>query len=179
MKTKILVGALVFLIVINLATLGTYLFLQFTAPPDDIPSFAGGPPGAMLELDASTRERLRVLMQEFRREAMPIQQRIRNSEDSLARMLQQDPVPLDLVDSLFSRIAELRTAVGQRAVRRLVETKSFLSPEQQQIFFRSVLDQQPRMRPGGGMRQGARFGPGQRGEPPFEHFPPTDRDSQP
>lgn len=177
MKTKILVGALLFLIVLNLATLGTYLYLRFTAPPEDGPPFAGGPPAAMLELDDSTRERLRSLMIEFRREAMPIQEQIRSAEDSLAELLQQDPVPLDQIDGLFTHIANLRTRVGQLAVRRLVQTRSFLTTEQQQIFFRSVLDQQPRMRPG--MGRGPRFRLDPRGGPPFGRIPPMDRDTQP
>ena len=179
MKTKILVGALVFLIVVNLATLGTYLYLRFTAPADPGPEFVGGPPGAMLELDASTRERLRNLMMEFRRETMPIQEQVRSAEDSLARLLQQDPVPLDRVDRLFQQIGELRTSVGRLAVRRLVQTKSFLTPEQQHMFFRSVLDQQPRMRPGAGFGRGPRFGPDQRGGAPYRRIPPMEQDSQP
>ena len=52
MKTKVIVGILVLLIVVNLATLGTYLYLRFAEPGEPGSGFrSGGPPPAMMELD--------------------------------------------------------------------------------------------------------------------------------
>ena len=176
MKTKVLVGSLIFLIIVNLATLGTYLWLRFKAP-HDMPM--GTPPAAMMALDSATRERLHGIMMDFRRSMMPVQEELRRAEDSVIVLLQQDPVPTEQVDQLFIRISALRTSISQNAVRHLVQTKSFLTPEQQRHFFRAILDAQPRMRRGEGMGMGPRFGPDQRDGRPFERFAPMKHDSQP
>lgn len=160
MKTKVLVGILIFLIVVNLATLGTYLYLRFVAPEEPPFGFpGGGPPPAMLELDPAARSQLRDLMMDFRREARPLQEQILRAEDSIAILLVQEPVPDETLERLFEQIADLRVSINKMAVRRLVQTKSFLPPEQQRMFFRAIMDARPQMGPRGGFGRGPLIGP--------------------
>jgi uncharacterized membrane protein len=180
MKTKVLVGALLFLIVLNLATLGTWLYVRFVAPPAEPVLPMGGPPELMRELNDSTRQQLRAVMMEFRRDVMPLQRQVRAAEDSIALWLQQDPVPVSEVQDVLRRAADLRASISIRAVERLVATKQFLTPEQQRMFFRAIIEAQPRgprsdgfgARPGAGRRPG--FGQGPRPERmgPMEEAPP-------
>lgn len=182
MKTKVLVGALLFLIVLNLATLGTWLYVRFMAPPDMPPTPVGGPPELMRMLDDSARLRLQSVMISFRNDVMPLQRQARSVEDSIAAFLQLDPVPVDAVRRLLRRAADLRTAISERAVERLVATKKFLTPEQQRMFFRAVLDAQPRgprAGEGPGRGPGMGMGPGMHQGPPFGRPDPMERDSQP
>lgn len=160
MKTKFLVGILVFLIVVNVATLGTYLYLRFIAPQEpDFGSPELGPPPAMMDLDPDAREQLRDVMMEFRQEARPLQEQITQAEDSIALLLAQDPVPTDAMERLFKRIADIRVSINRMAVQRLVQAKSFLTPEQQRVFFRAILEARPRMGPRGGFGRGPLMGP--------------------
>lgn len=180
MKTKVLVGALLFLIVLNLATLGTWLYVRFVGPPEQPRLSVGGPPALMRQLDEATQEKLREVMMSFRDDVMPLQRQVRRAEDSVALLLQQDPVPVKTIHGLLRRIADLRTSVSERAVERLVATKSFLTPEQQRMFFRAVIDAQPRSGRGGeGMGRGPGMGPGFRQGPSFGRSQPMERDPQP
>jgi len=158
-KTKFLVGILVFLIVVNVAILGTYLYVRFLAPEDPAFGFpGGGPPPVMMDLDPAAREQLRDVMMEFRQEARPLQEQIAQAEDSIALLLGQDPVPTEAMDGLFKRIADIRVSINRMAVQRLVQAKSFLSPEQQRVFFRAILEARPRMGPRGGFGRGPFMG---------------------
>jgi uncharacterized membrane protein len=167
MKTKVLVGILILLIIVNLTTLGTYLYLRFVAPGEPAPGFpGGGPPPAIMELDPAARSQLRDLMMDFRREARPLQEQILRAEDSIAVLLEQEPVPADAVDRLFERTADLRVSINKMALRRLVQTKSFLPPEQQRLFFRAIMEARPQMGPRGGFGRGPFMGPdSDRGRP--------------
>lgn len=179
MKTKVLVGSLLFLIVLNLATLGTWLYVRFVAPAEESPAPVGGPPELMQEMDEGTRQQLRSVIMEFRQEVMPLQRQVRSAEDSVALLLQQDAVPVEAVRGLLRRVAELRTSISSQAVERLVATKKFLTPEQQRLLFRAIVEAQPRgpRGDGPGPRPGMR--PGFRQGPPGGRFGMPERDSQP
>lgn len=167
MKTKVLVGALAFLFILNLATVGTWLYVRWAGPSSESTLPVGGPPELMRELDETTRQQLRAVMVDFRREVMPLQHEVRSAEDSIALLLQQDPVSVPSIRIALRRVADLRTEISLRAVERLVATKKFLTPDQQRIFFRAIMDARPRgprgsgagMHPGGSMRPGLGQGP--------------------
>jgi len=169
MKTKVLVGVLVFLIVVNLVTLGTYLFITLTRPP--APHFPMGPRGMMMgegrrgmgmgrmSFDDEQRHELMSHMMELREETQPFRDSVMDLEQEVLELLKQETIPLDEIDGKLARIAGLKLRMSQAATRKVVEAKSFLTPEQQEFFISMIIRSQSRMAGGG---------------PPFDMKPPMD-----
>ncbi len=167
MKTKVLVGVLLFLIIINLATLGTYLFITLTKPPE--PRFPMGPPGMMgqnfrgpmgpdqLQLDDDQRRELMGHMMELHQETRALRDSVMELEREALELLKEETFSLDTVDRKLVQIAGLKLRMSQAAIRNVIQAKSLLTPEQQEFFISMILRSQSRM-PGGG--------------PPFEMKPP-------
>ncbi len=147
MKIRILVGVLVLLILVNLGTIGTYLYLHFTHRPEP-PALDGGPRPPLAALSPEQREKLGDLMEGFRRETRDLNEQARMLEDSTVALLERNPVPDDLVDAQLKQLADLRLEISKKAARKLALAKSFLSADQQQGFFMSVMKARPAF-PGG------------------------------
>ena len=187
MKTKVLIGILVFLILVNLATIGTYLYLGATRPDPSPPpperalgSGTGADP--MARLDDDQRRRLNELMRSFHEETRVLHDRVRDLEERTFQLLHREPVPTDSVDAMLRQMGDIRLEISRAAARRLIDAKSFLSTEQQDVLFDAIM----KARPGGGgppagrgplggpprgMRPGGPGGPPPRGDGP----PPEER----
>lgn len=169
MKTKVLVGVLVFLIVVNLVTLGTYLFITLTKPPE--PRFPMGPRGMMMgegrrgmgmgpmSFDDEQRHELMSHMMELHEEVQPLRDSVMELEREALELLKQETIPLDEVDRTLARIAELKLRMSQAATRKVVDAKSSLTPEQQEFFISMIIRSQSGMAGG---------------RPPFDMKPPMD-----
>ena len=85
-------------------------------------------------------------------------------EERVFELMRSDEVPRAQVDSLLEEIAGVRTEIGRMAVDKLIESKEYLSPEQQQRFFESILETRSGRRGGGRWHRERRQGeaPGQR-----------------
>lgn len=152
MKLKLLVGALLFLIVLNLATIGSFLYSQwkqdsrYEAPPS---RFHSERPRNHAERDRvhrfapESREELRRLLEELHRETADLRKQISDLETEAFGLLERDPVPRDSLDLFVERIAGLRLEVNRRAMDKLIESKVHLDPQQQRVFFRMVLGSRP------------------------------------
>lgn len=153
MKLKLLVGALLFLIVLNLATIGSFLYSQwkqdnrYAAP---VPGFHGGErPHHRAErqgfprFEPESREELRRLLEQLHRETADLREQINDLEIEAFGLLERDPVPRDSLDHVIEQIAGLRLDVNRRAMDKLIESKVHLDPQQQRIFFRMVLGSRP------------------------------------
>jgi Spy/CpxP family protein refolding chaperone len=167
MKLKILVGILVLLIVVNLAALGSFLYMQWRNPPQPEFQRMGRGPRFELNLDKSQRQQLRALLREFQTETKPINDQIHRLEDEIFELLQEDSVDPGGIEDKLKEIAALRLEISKRIVDKFRETRKFLSPVQQRHFYRSLMQVRP-----GPMGPGPRF---QRGRPnqPL-HNPPFD-----
>ncbi|MEX1275579.1 MAG: periplasmic heavy metal sensor [Bacteroidota bacterium] len=175
MKTKVLVGVLLFLIVVNLASIGTYLYQRYTSPPDGgmgfQPGGMGGPmfgrgESPMMQLSAEQRQRMMELFQAFHEETGEIHQMIRSLEDQTFELMQHESVPMEAVDGNLRQLAALRLEMSRRATQNLIKAKSFLTPEQQRMFYGAITQARPGPGPGGPMGGGpfgGRRGPGFRG----------------
>ncbi len=173
MKTKVLVGILLFLIVINLSTIGVFVYhILKPGPPETVP-FAGegGPPPGMMgpgmpmmRLQPEVRERMHKLMVGFREEIQSYQEQIFALEDSTVALLKHDPPPMTRVNERLKQLADLRLLINEKAVHNLLQAKKFLSPEEQEMFFRAIMQARPQgMQFGGGMMRGPKWGRGIRG----------------
>lgn len=166
MKLKVLIGALVFLIVVNLATLGSYLYYRMTPQPDFPPEFIPGAPGSPQEhfhrpprLKPEKAKQMRQLFDQLRSETETLQQDLSKSEEALFDLLQQESAP-DTIERKLEEVAHLRLEISRRALGKLIEAKQFLSPEEQRIFFQFIIQSRPGLK---GRRAGF---PGREGHPP-------------
>ncbi len=154
MKTKVLVGILLFLIVVNLSTIGVFVYhILRGGPPqlDAVPFEGGRGPGMMggespmMKMQPEVRERMHALMMGFREDVKDTQQRIFVLEDSTVAMLKNDPPPMDRVNENLKKLSDLRLSINQKAVHNVLQVKSFLNPEQQEMFFRAIMQARPQM----------------------------------
>lgn len=154
MKVKLLIGVLVALIVLNLATIGSFLYWRWRAPRSDRDSWAQraprdervvpGPPDhpgppAPLRLSREERRQLRALLSDFRSETEGLWGKIHEDENRLFELMQGEELPHAKVDSLLEEISRNRLEIRRLAVEKLFESKAHLSPHQQQRFFDSIL----------------------------------------
>jgi uncharacterized membrane protein len=153
MKLKILVGLLVFLVVLNLAALGTFMVGHFSRPPrpplhglhgDSAERGSrGGERPWLRRLPHKERDELFNLLQEFQRETHDLRVRAHSLEGEAFGLMQRDPVPTARVDSLLAEISTARLEISRIAARKLIEAKTVLRPEQQRMFFDAILGARP------------------------------------
>ena len=166
MKTKVLVGILLFLIVINLSTIGVFVFHMLQGPKEAEPMpFEGGRPGGMMapespmmSLQPEVRERMHKLMMSFREETKDLQQKIFALEDTTVALLKNDPPPMSRISDNLKQISDIRLLMNEKAIHNLLQAKSFLPPEQQEMFLRAIMQARP---------QTGRYGAGMMGRGPM------------
>lgn len=161
MKIKFLVGALVFLVVVNLAVMGTFIAMNLSRKP--APKGEWGPKAALEgerrvrrpRIPDERRRELMVHLRDLRRETAPLKERIAGLEEEIFVAMQEDPVSEARVDSLLEEISGIQYEISRIAARKLIDAKRVLPPGEREAFFRAVL---------GGERHLGRMGP--RGERP-------------
>ena len=166
MKTKVLVGVLLFLIVVNLSTIGVFVFHMLRGPKEaELMSPEGGrpigvmtPESPMMRLRPEVRERMHKLMVSFREDTKELQQKIFMLEDTTVALLKYDPPPMGRISDNLKQLSDLRLLINQKAIHNLLRTKSFLPPEQQDMFFRAIMQARP---------QSGRYGAGMMGRGPM------------
>jgi len=160
MKTKVLVGILLFLIVINLSTIGVFVFHMLRGPKEaELMSPEGGRPVGMMapeipmmRLQPEVRERMHKLMTSFREDTRELQQKIFVLEDTTVALLKNDPPPMNRISDNLRQISDIRLLINQKAIHNLIQVKSYLPPEQQEMFFRAIMQARPQLgRYGAGM----------------------------
>lgn len=170
MKIKLLITALILLIAINLGTLGSYLYIQFfkTEKPSPTEMFRRPhfPPGGRpdLGLKKEQRDQLRNLLMEFIHETESLRSQVMELEQKIFLLMQQTPAPVDTVDRMLQEISDIRLQLMQRAIKKMIYAKSFLTPEQQHHFFKAMTFSRP------GMHEGRRFPGGRPPRPDFKQF---------
>lgn len=149
MKIKILIGILLVLIVINLGTIGTYLYLQSTRdrnfPHWDQNRRPPFPPSHRpeMKLDREQRHQLRNLLQEFQQENKDIRNQIWELERTTFDLLQQENIPQNQVNENLKQLSDYRLKLMTAAVEKMIKAKSFLNPEQQKHFFDFIMESRP------------------------------------
>ena len=164
MKTKVLVGILLFLIVVNLSTIGVFVYHLLQPGPrpgerlpfmEERPTEMMGAESPMMRMQPEVRERMHALMMLFRGDVQELQQKIFVLEDTTVALLKNDPPPMDRVNDNLKKLSDLRLLINQKAVHNLLKAKSFLNQEQQDMFFRAIMQARPQSgRFGGGMGRG-------------------------
>ena len=136
MKTKVLVGILLFLIVINLSTIGVFVYHLLSPSPmktEMFPPDGGRAPGMMggdspmMKMEPEVMERMHALMLRFREDIADLQSRAFTLEDSTVAMLKNDPPPMDRVNDNLKKLSDIRLLINQKAIHNLLQAKSFLT----------------------------------------------------
>ena len=146
MKIKFLVGALVLLIIVNLAVIGTFVVMHFShkpPPPGRYAIQAEAPDGERQprrhRFPKEHREELMVHLGELREETAPMREKIAQLEDQMFEALRTAPVSETMIDSLLLEISNVQYEMSKVATRKLLEAKKVLPREQQEVFFRAML----------------------------------------
>lgn len=140
-KLKILIGALVFLIVVNLATLGSYIYFRVQHKQ---PEFVGDFPGRFsrpphLDLDKEQRRHLFELRKNFEEDTKEISEEIARTREEIYQILKQDSVPMEVVEEKLQKVANLRMQIEKMAIRNLLEARQYLNPQQMDHLYRFLL----------------------------------------
>ncbi|HLX13090.1 MAG TPA: periplasmic heavy metal sensor, partial [Bacteroidota bacterium] len=140
MNVKLLIGILIFLVIVNLATTGTYLFLTLRHHAEPAPVLGGGPPPPIpMDLSSDQQEKLHQLMRSFHDDTRAMHDSIKTVEDSTMSMLQHNPVDRQAIEALMATAASLHLRISERAVQSLMDAKAFLTPEQQKHFYNMIM----------------------------------------
>ena len=130
MKVKLLVGALVVLVIMNIAALGTFWFMQKQGsqfrdrPGREWRAQRGG--GS--DLSREERRRVRRAMRSIHQEVRPLIDETASLENELIASMKKDPAPRAHIDSLHQQISAKRLEIARRATDRMIAMADSLSP---------------------------------------------------
>jgi Spy/CpxP family protein refolding chaperone len=163
MKLKILIGILVFIVIVNIVTVDTYLYYHLVGKSIEysdnksldrtIGSKQVDDP--LTTLNDVQRNKLREIIEEFRKSTGELNGRIRILDDEIIKLIQAESVQKDRIDQNLKEISSLRLEISKIAIDKIIRTKSFLSKEQQEQLFGAIF----RVKPSGQAPQKANNSP--------------------
>ena len=154
-KLKILVGILVFLILLNLATIGTFLYFQAKKP--DFKDFKSR---YFSELPMEKKQLIKNSFRQYREDAKEVMEAIRQNERKLYELLIAEEVDSTAIYNTLNEINRLHEQKSLKGIERLLALKKELTPEEQRIVFRIILREKSQFR-------GTAGGKDKKGRPSF------------
>lgn len=152
MKIKLLVGGLVFLIIINLVTIGTFLYMQLSKGEQKfkyraqdslmVPPFLH-PDNREKKLNKEQREKLFGMFEKFRKETKDVNEEIKVLQHDIQKLLMSEEINEEKLNDKMQKVAELRLSISRAAVKNIIEAKSFLTPEQVEHLVRAIMQFHP------------------------------------
>ncbi len=145
MKIKLLIGALLFLILVNLATIGSYLYYRWNAPAplppweERHPGRWGGAPPPPMDLAPEQRRVLRSLIFEFAEQTRDLRDEKRRLKEELFRLMTSDEVDTTLINQKTKELSEVWYRLFKISTDKLIDAKKHLTPEQQRHLFFAIL----------------------------------------
>ncbi len=139
MKIKVLVGLLIFLIVLNLATLGSYVYYRWFKPPQFVrlPRTTSKNKLEMkIGLDKTQRQKFLELRREFRERAMPYFREIREIQQEIMDLFISNRADEDTIREKYKRMIKLRNKIEELSIEMLLDTRKFLTPLQTTFLYR-------------------------------------------
>ncbi|MCJ7680959.1 MAG: periplasmic heavy metal sensor [Candidatus Aminicenantes bacterium] len=139
MKNKRTVFILLFLLIINISALATLAYNRWFKPaiPDARTDSGSSLPMLQKALDLENTQSLhmRRCRMVFVQETDPIQQKMQEKRLQLIEAMKTSDPDLSEIDKLIDEIIQLESEIQKKAVRRILEDKTVLSPHQQERFF--------------------------------------------
>ncbi|MEL6822622.1 MAG: hypothetical protein AAFP70_12730 [Calditrichota bacterium] len=96
-------------------------------------------PERRLRLDRSQRRQIGVILQRFRRETGKARAKCDSLTAEVIKLQKMDNAPRADIDSLFIEIGEVRAELSQVLLARLQRASRFLSSDQQDHVYRTLL----------------------------------------
>ncbi|HEX6792167.1 MAG TPA: periplasmic heavy metal sensor [Candidatus Krumholzibacteria bacterium] len=142
MKTKVLVGALIVLVIMNIAALGTFWYMhhQGSRAHRHWATREGREQRWEGHKKLSREERRRVYqaMRSLHEEVRPLIDDTEALEGQLIAALKQDPVPRARIDSLHEQIAKKRLEIAKRATDHMIAMSDSLSPPERERMIDAI-----------------------------------------
>ncbi len=153
MKIKILVTFLIFLIILNFATLGSYVYYRWIHPqrieyPREF--MPERPRMRPPRLNSEQRKKLLHLRREFQKTTRPYLDEKSAIRGEIANLILQEPVDTAAIYDRLNQIEEIQKEIDIQAISMLIKTRQFLTPDQMSAFY-AMLDMygnRPERRPG-------------------------------
>ncbi|MBS3819730.1 periplasmic heavy metal sensor [bacterium] len=141
-SNKFLIYALVFLLAINLTALLTLAYnrLLFQKSPSPEPAQTESSLQEELNLTPQQHERLKAHRKAYKQEIQPTVQEIQEKDKLLLEEIQSEKPNLKRIYALVDEISQLQAEIQKEAVKKLLQEKSILNPEQRKHYF-SVFEQ--------------------------------------
>ncbi|HEU4365479.1 MAG TPA: periplasmic heavy metal sensor [Candidatus Krumholzibacteria bacterium] len=137
MKIRVLVGALVLLIVMNIAAIAAFLVVQARHPRGPVEWHMRERP--LAGLDREKRMALIRSMREFHEDTRDLIEATRALEDSAIAAMGEDPMRRAHIDSLLQQISDNRLEIARRATSRMIEAGENLTPEERQHLMSALM----------------------------------------
>ena len=147
MKIKWLVGALVVLIVLNVATMGAFLYAHLH--DDSWRGHRRPPMDFLAHRSPDEREHLLRAMRSFHEQVGPLVAETDKLDAELIASLAKNPVPQAHIDSLLTVISAKRLEIARRATHHMIALGDSLSVEERQHMMGMLLQMHPGLGPGG------------------------------
>ena len=151
MNLKGLFGILVFIVIVNIVAVDTYLYYNHQKISGTISESVRPAPGTdngenpFPKLNNSQRNEMRNILEEFKKSTGELNGKIRNHDNEIYRLMEADSINRDSIDMHLKEISSLRMEISKIAIARLIETKKILSRDQQEQLFAAILRSRPTM----------------------------------
>lgn len=143
MKIKLLVGALVLLLIVNISAVVMFVIvnqrqshLMASWPMAGRMDRAGRMPG---DLSVEERHKLLTAMSDFHQETHGLMEKTRALEDDVITSMSEDPVPRAHIDSLLQQISDNRLELARRATDRMIKMGRSLTPQEREHIMRAIV----------------------------------------
>lgn len=170
MKNKILIAILIFSLAFNFAVIGTFIYKE-VVKPDRYKRDGHGigfdrkavlPYFNEMALNDKQRKKMTDLFQEFHESNREVLREISILERKLSQNLRSDENNIAATDSILNKISNLKLKQSKKAINHFTSVKRFLSPRQQEHFFRILMEKRPpRSLRGNANRKGFKMFPGE------------------
>ena len=141
MNIRMLTVIITFIFLLNLGALFAYMYFRFVQPAHEVRVEMALPdaPERRLRLDRSQRRQIGVSLQRFRRETGKARAKCDSLTAEVIKLQKMDNAPRADIDSLFIEIGEVRAELSQVLLARLQRASRFLSSDQQDHVYRTLL----------------------------------------
>ena len=156
-KLKILIGVLVFLGLVNMATIGSFLYFQMKKP-----AFREAKSRYFSELPKEKKVLVKNTFRQLRENSKEIINEVRRNERKLYELLIAEDVDTTAIYNTLQEINRLQGEKALKGIKHLLILKKELTPEEQRTVFRIILREKSQFR-------GTAEGKDKKGRPSFQN----------
>jgi Spy/CpxP family protein refolding chaperone len=144
MKRNWLVYLVIFSLALNVGTIGVLLYFHLQLPPEFPPPPGGKPPGGFLgflhslNLDSEQQKLLKESFPPHRQQIKELRQQLDQQRQRLYELINQPQPDAAEIAAQITAINNIQNALEQEIARFLLQIKSQLRPEQQELLLQRV-----------------------------------------